>query len=137
MTYSHMLRARKGWSMSSRHGIHCVAASVLTLTWLLLGLPLGAQTWTQLEPTGGPPTGRGAASAILDSVTNQMIVFGGVGGGLDFGDAWSLTTSGSPQWTLVTPAGSGPAARGGHTAVYDSANSRMTIFGGGEGQSAP
>ena len=96
-------------------------------------------TWTQLAPTGGPPPARKEHSAILDPSTNQMIVFGGtasVSPPPDLNDVWSLTTSGSP-WTSVTTAGSIPPRRTGHSAVYDATNSRMTIFGGGLGQSSP
>jgi hypothetical protein len=101
--------------------------------------PASAQSvpaWTQLAPTGVPPLARAAHSAILEPVTSQMLVFGGTHVP-DFNDLWSLTTSGSPQWTSVTPAGVIPAGRVGHSAVYDAANSRMTIFGGGLGQSSP
>ena len=102
-----------------------------------------AQVWNQLAPTGGPPTGRFAASSVFDSATNQMIIFGGVSSApavpsnVDFNDVWSLKAGASPQWTQLSPSGSAPQARAGHTAVYDSANSRMTIFGGGLGFSSP
>ncbi len=36
-----------------------------------------AQTWTELLPTGGPPDGRSSATAVYNSATNRMIVFGG------------------------------------------------------------
>jgi hypothetical protein len=64
-----------------------------------------------------------------------MIVFGGGGGGVDFNDMWALTNangqSGSPVWIpLPTGTATLPAARSGHTAVYDPASDAMTIFGG-------
>src|ERR1700678_2400395 len=130
-----MFHARTQWSMPGRHGIHRVVISVLILTWLLLVLPLGAQTWNQLTPTGTPPAARAWASAIFDPPTSKMIVFGGglTSGTGDLNDAWSLSTSGAPAWTVFTPLGALPAARLGQSAVYDSANSRMIVFGGGEG----
>jgi hypothetical protein len=97
---------------------------------------IAAQSWTQLTPSGGPPNARAGASAIFDTATSQMIVYGG-GRCTDFGDTWSLTLSGTLQWTQLNPSGSLPSARVGHTAVYDSANSRMTVFGGGLGCTAP
>ena len=105
---------------------------LLVLACLCAVAPLAGQTWSQLSPTGGPPAARQGHSAVLDSAANQMIVFGGMGGGVDFNDIWSLSTSvSSPQWTSVAAVGSAPPARTGHSAVYDSTNSRMTIFGGG------
>lgn len=35
----------------------------------------GPSTWTQLSPTGGPPSARGYHSAVYDAVNNRMIVF--------------------------------------------------------------
>src|SRR5204863_1309331 len=54
----------------------------------------GAPAWTQLAPSGTPPTARGDASAIYDPVRDRMIVFGGFDGkpGWD-GDVWELTFS--------------------------------------------
>ncbi|MBV9303966.1 MAG: VCBS repeat-containing protein [Acidobacteriaceae bacterium] len=103
----------------------------------MLGLVLcnsaSAQSWNQLLPTGGPPPARAAHSAVFDSATNQMIIFGGV----SFNDVWSLTLGASPQWTLLSPAGTPPEGRRGHSGVYDPVNSRMIIFGGGLGNTAP
>jgi len=133
VTYSQMFHKGTQWSVPSRHGIHRVLVSPLILTWLLLVLPLGAQNWTQLTPTGTPPAARAWASAIFDPATSKMIVFSGTFEGNDFNDVWSLSTSGSPQWTQVFPTGTLPAARLGQSAVYDSANSRIIMFGGGLG----
>ena len=114
-------------------GLSSRAVRVTQLAWacLFLAAPLAAQTWTQLAPVGGPPATRHVQSAIFDDAANQIIVFGGTSGEVDFHDVWALATSGSPQWTSVAAAGPTPAARTGHSAVYDSANSRMIVFGGG------
>jgi hypothetical protein len=95
------------------------------------------QEWNLLAPAGGPPGGRANASAIFDNATSQMIVFGGGAGSTSLNDTWSLEVSGSPQWKQLSPSGTPPQGRRGHTAVYDSANSRMIIFGGGLGNSSP
>ncbi len=92
-------------------------------------LPPSGQTWTQLAPTGGPPSLRSGHTAVFDPVTAKMVTYAGVGSGV-FSDVWSLTTGLSPQWTNITPTGTAPAPRYGQSAVYDSANSVMTIFGG-------
>ena len=99
-----------------------------------------AQEWNQLGPTGGPPHGRFDSSAVFDDATNEMIVFGGftqLPSNTDLNDTWALNLSGAPQWMQLSPSGSAPQGRGGHTAVYDSANRRMIVFGGGRGWSAP
>jgi len=117
--------------MPGYKGIHRVVVSVLILTCLFFVLPLDAQTWTQLSTTGGPPSARAWASAVLDPATNKMIMSSGTLLGSDFNDVWSLSTSGSPQWTQLAPAGSLPPARLGQSGVYDSTNSRIMMFGGG------
>ncbi len=102
-----------------------------------------AQTWIELTPTGTPPAVRSHTSAVYDPATNQMIVFGGRGGDpadIIFQDDWRLTDAngvGAPAWILVPPAGSIPAPRWIHRAVYDQANDRMIVFGGGLGRSSP
>jgi hypothetical protein len=40
-----------------------------------------------------------------------------------------MTLVGIPRWRSVFPSGS-PAARYGHSAIYDAANGRMVIYGG-------
>jgi hypothetical protein len=95
----------------------------------------GSPVWTQLAPTGTPPAAREAASAIYDPGSNVMTVYGGdTGGSSVLGDVWTLSNAngigGTPVWTQLFPTGTAPAARTGHTAVYDSANNRMIIYGG-------
>lgn len=104
----------------------------------LVDSPAIGEQWIQLAPVGGLPPARAAASAVFDPNADQMIIFGGTPSGFDFNDVWALTgLSGSPQWVPVSPAGGLPNPRTGHTAVYDASNARMTIFGGGLGQSSP
>ena len=97
----------------------------------------GISTWTQLKPTGPGPSPRQSASAIYNSSSNTLTVFGGdAGGTTPFGDLWILSNAngsgGTPTWTEITTSG-GPSARSGHTATYDVANNRMTIFSGWNG----
>ncbi len=99
-----------------------------------------AQTpaWTQLSPTGSTPTTRWYHTAVYDT-TNRMIIFGGISTGTSyFNDVWVLSHAnglgGTPAWIQLSPTGSNSTiARYDHTAVYDSANNRMTIFGGSHG----
>ena len=99
----------------------------------------GSSAWTLLSPTGPPPPTRGFHTAVYDPGTNRMTVFGGFHGGISdvaFNDVWVLTNAnglnGTPQWIQLAPAGGGPN-RAQHTAIYDSATNRMTIFGGCSG----
>jgi uncharacterized protein YjdB len=97
----------------------------------------GSPSWTHLQPTGGPPSARESSSAVYDSTTNNLIVYGGDAGGNPFGDLWILSNAngngGTPVWTQLNPSNNRPAARSGHTATYDSANNLMTIYGGYDG----
>ncbi len=100
-----------------------------------------ANQWISLSPTGGPPPARQAHSTVFDLQTDDMIVFGGTdgecGGECDFNDVWSLSFGANPQWTQISPSGTLPPARTGASAAFDSGNSALIIFGGGEGSSSP
>jgi Galactose oxidase, central domain len=95
-------------------------------------------SWTELAPTGSAPSERESSSAVYDSTTNTLIVFGGDAFGSEFGDIWLLSnangTGGTPAWTELTASNQGPSARSGHTAIYDSVNNRMTIYAGYNGE---
>jgi len=94
----------------------------------------GTPNWTKLTPTGGPPAARESGSAVYDSTDNILTIYGGDAGGSPFGDVWVLShangTGGTPVWTQLSPTGTAPMTRTGQTAVYDSANDRMIVFGG-------
>jgi hypothetical protein len=85
-----------------------------------------------LFPTGAQPVGREQHSAIFDPNGEQMILFAGldnepfIDGYLFAKDAWSLTASG---WNQL-PSNGSPGFRMGHSAVYDSVNRQMVVFGG-------
>lgn len=96
----------------------------------------GTPTWAQVTPVGTPPSARSQATAVYDSVNNVMTVYGGgTTSTTVFGDVWTLTNAngltGTPTWAQLSPTGTAPAARVGHSAIYSSANNVMTIFGGG------
>ncbi|HEY3971912.1 MAG TPA: kelch repeat-containing protein [Candidatus Sulfotelmatobacter sp.] len=98
----------------------------------------GTPAWSKLAPTGAPPGVRESSSAVYDSTTNTLIVFGGdAGGSSQFGDIWLLSnangTGGTPAWSVLTPSNKGPATRSGHSATYDSVHNVMTIYGGYHG----
>ena len=94
----------------------------------------GQPSWTKLAPSGTAPSVRESSSAVYDSSTNTLIVFGGDTGATQLGDIWLLTnangTGGTPKWGQLTPSNHGPSARSGHSAIFDVQNNRMTIYGG-------
>jgi hypothetical protein len=90
-------------------------------------------TWTELSPAGTPPIRRHAASAIYDPVRDRLVLFGGYYFQSTvhyLNDAWGLSLGDSLAWTPLTPAGTLPAARRGHSAIYDPVRDRMVVFGG-------
>jgi hypothetical protein len=93
--------------------------------------------WTVLLPTYSVPVlTRFASSAVLDPNSDRMIVFGGALDNTSYNDVLALTGANglgaSPQWIslIANGAAGSPAARGGHSAVYDSVNNIMIVFGG-------
>ncbi len=98
----------------------------------------GTPTWTQLFPTGGPPPARQAHQAVYDPTTNSMILWAGQNGGGSgcdtFSDVWVLSHAnglgGTPNWTRLSTTGGPPRGQYFSTAVYDSANNVLTVFGG-------
>jgi Galactose oxidase, central domain/Kelch motif len=117
----------------------CVFA-ILTLAQSALG-----QVWTQLSPSGAPPAARGSSTGVYDPASNRMIIFGGRdASGNNRNDVWVLADadgvgSNPSRWIrlIADDAAGSPPARSGHSAVYDSVNNRMIIFGGCSGACAP
>jgi hypothetical protein len=89
----------------------------------------GTPAWTPLAPTGTPPAPRSLHSAIYDPLRHRMLVFGGhTASGLTT-DVWELRLIG-PAWSALSPDGSPPYGRDGHSAIYDAARDRMVVIGG-------
>jgi len=95
--------------------------------------------WLSLQPSGTPPSPRAGAAAVYSEAANQTIVFGGNTAGCSntnpsLNDTWTLTgangLAGTPAWSQISPSGSPPPGREGHTVVYDEAADRMVVFGG-------
>jgi hypothetical protein len=98
-----------------------------------LTLPLTPPFVWSSAPSG--PAKRTEHSAIYDGLRQQMLIFAGLDNlplpdGSDLNsETWSLNLSGTPSWSQRFFSGN-PSMREGHTAVYDSANQRMMVFGG-------
>ncbi len=108
------------------------AARVDNVAAIVPGFPITVST-LQLSPTGTAPAARQFHSAVFDPLTEGMVVFGGfgVGSSTSYADASRLALAGGgANWATLAPTGTGPAARGGHTAVFDSLRKRMVVFGG-------
>lgn len=105
------------------------------------GLP-GPSTWSQLATAGGLPDIREVHRAIYDQANNRMTIFGGVQAIstccpyniASYNDVWVLSNAnglvGTPTWAPESPGGSLPHPRAYHSAVYDTLNNRMIVFGG-------
>ena len=109
----------------------------LIFLWLRI---LPRPRWRELHPTDPRPSVRWQHSAVYDFANNRMVVFGGKTTIEEsFNDIWVLKNTnglgGTPSWVGLTPDGMLPSERHSHSAVYDAANNRMTIFGGHPGLS--
>ncbi len=98
----------------------------------------GTGNWSLLAPGGTLVNlARSGHSAVYDAATNEMIAFGGQNSTttpFNSNDVWLLSDAngvGTPSWTQLSPSGTLPAIRNGHSAVFDPGSNRMTIFGGG------
>jgi hypothetical protein len=96
----------------------------------------GTPVWSQLSTNGTSPAARSNQTAIYDNINNRMTIFAGYGGGF-LNDVWVLSTAngigGIPSWTQTTVTGSSPGTRDYPSAVYDTTNNLMIIFGGYNG----
>jgi hypothetical protein len=100
--------------------------------------------WTHVTISGGPATGQ-PDKPVYDPATNRLIVFGGNGNGpccSALNQVWVVRNAngigGTPYWQQLQPLGDPnsnppyPQPRTGHSTVYDQANNRLIVFGGGQ-----
>jgi N-acetylneuraminic acid mutarotase len=92
-----------------------------------------ANTWTDLEPTGELPPGRGWYSMAFDAASGKMVLFGGWEGRVgSLGDMWAYDP-GVNDWSRLNPAGHRPSKRLQHCMIYDPVSARIIMFGGWSG----
>ncbi len=94
-----------------------------------LDLTVGAESWTQLYPSGTPPSPRTEVKGIIDPINNRLILFGGAVDGVYTNETWSLDFN-TLTWSQLYPSGSLPAPRSAYAALYDPAEHRMIVFSG-------
>jgi hypothetical protein len=89
-------------------------------------------TWTQLDTSATvenmPNVLTGYEQCTYDPIRNVMMVYDSTAG------VWALTHAnglgGTPTWTMLNTAGTGPSGRSAFTTVYDPTSNRMIVFGG-------
>lgn len=89
-------------------------------------------TWSLLHPGSSIPSPRSGQSMTCAPDGTTAYLFGGWHGNSSFSDMWAhdLLTF---EWTLLSPAGSLPAGRSYHCAVYDTKDETLIVFGGHSG----
>src|SRR3989344_4258636 len=88
--------------------------------------------WTQLSPTGGPPSTRYWHGMTWDQLNNKALVFGGYNNSsYRMNDLWSYDPL-ADSWTqkIANGAGGSPVARENASATWNPASNRMLVFGG-------
>ena len=101
-------------------------------------LSLGASSaWSDLAPTGSPPTARYAHAAIYDPLRGRMVVVGGQDNvHVEYlNDVWQLSLGATPAWTQLAPDEQAPEGRRNAAFAYDPNGDRMLVFGGWSGTS--
>jgi hypothetical protein len=91
----------------------------------------GSPEWTELIPTGTPPSPR--QSATMVSLGGHMLVFGGdteASSGFATNDSWLLSFGSSPAWRQLDVGPVLPPARMASCAAVDPTTLRLAIFGG-------
>ena len=93
---------------------------VLGQTWTWNG-----STWTQAHPAKSPPPLFGGSTAY-DTVTRQVVLFGGINNNGLIGNTWIWNGS---TWAQAHPAKS-PPARMDASMAYDASSRQVVLFGG-------
>jgi hypothetical protein len=89
----------------------------------------GPFAWTELTPTGTPPSPRAGGAVIYDRARQRMVLFGGYDGNV-LDDGFTLSLDASPAWAALGASGGPPAARAIPGVIYEAPEDRMVIFGG-------
>lgn len=101
----------------------------------LWGYDPSTNNWTQLTPTRPIPPGRNRHAAVWDPMTDEMLIFAGLGQCFLLSDLWSYRPQ-TNAWNRLTSMGatSLPALEG-HSAVWAETGDQLLVFGGCDGSS--
>ncbi|CAE7644690.1 tea1, partial [Symbiodinium necroappetens] len=93
-----------------------------------------ANSWEQLSPSGTAPDARRVHTAVWSPAADGFYVFGGYHGCLcgNVNDLWYYGREAN-IWAELSPSGTAPSARFGHTAVWSPAANGFYVFGGQDG----
>jgi len=98
-------------------------SSRLNDTWLWNGT-----SWSQVTGLATTPPVRSSAAMAYDAESQQVVLFGGLGGSnSDLGDTWVWNGT---SWTQATGLSASPSARWGASMAYDAALGEVILFGG-------
>jgi hypothetical protein len=96
---------------------------------LSIGSP--GSPWVEVSAGGEPPPQDLFHYATCwDSSRNHLLVSGGRTFAGYVTDTWVLTLGSEPSWSRIPVTGSAPPPRRLHTAIYDSVNDQLVVFGG-------
>lgn len=112
-------------------GDRLLAAKFLDLkTSMLASFPLAGGTTTEVDQFPGSPTVAPVPGSIAyDTRRQRLFGFGGLTADYPSNELWSLTASGQPVWTRVTPA-NGPEPRTGASLIVDPVRDQLVLYGG-------
>ncbi|MBS1824809.1 MAG: hypothetical protein JST93_05780 [Acidobacteria bacterium] len=88
-------------------------------------------TWRELPTAGEAPTGRVDGAIAYDERDKRIYMFGGRDT-RPVNDLWAYSID-AGRWTQLRPSGGPPAARFGHTLLFDAQRRRLLLFGGQAG----
>lgn len=101
------------------------ALALLLFAFGLLAQPL---EYSLLPPNGTAPSPRIDGTVAYDAANRRILLFGGDDGRAR-NDLWSYSLT-EQRWQALTPTGTAPAPRFGHTAILDPEGRQLVIFGG-------
>jgi hypothetical protein len=92
-------------------------------------LDLATFAWTQLSPTGGPPSARQFPATVYDTPHNRMVMFGGnTENGTVLDPLWALSLGATFEWTDL--GGQRPPQLWLAAAAFDPTRRVMWVHGG-------
>ncbi|MBI5527235.1 MAG: hypothetical protein HY897_12945 [Deltaproteobacteria bacterium] len=94
-------------------------------------------TWIERTPAGTKPLGSSGHAVVYDSTRGKVLQFGGsyYDGSHSYAqyldaDTWEWDGA-TGTWRLWIPENAKPESRGGHAMAFDSARTKVVMFGGG------